>query len=190
MTTAYTIGHSTRSTEEFVAVLAQFGVENVADVRSVPHSAHNPQFDLQTLPHALSESGIAYTHHPRLGGFRHPTGDSANDGWRNERFRAYADYMQTAQFEEALEALAEEARRLPTALMCAEAVPWRCHRSLIGDALLVRGFEVVDIISADSAKPHLLTPFAKVDGTTITYPAPREEAARAGGQVAAPSAQK
>lgn len=179
MTTClYTIGHSTRSLEDFVGLLAPFGVEVLADVRSVPRSAHNPQFDLAALQRSLPERGIRYLHLSELGGFRQSKPASVNCGWRNERFRGYADYMQTSEFRDALNRLIVLARASRTAIMCAEAVPWRCHRSLIGDALLVRGVDVVDIIAAGSVKQHRLTPFATVKGTDVRYPAPGEEPAR------------
>jgi uncharacterized protein (DUF488 family) len=168
----YTVGHSTRSAIEFVALLCEYGIALVADVRSVPHSAHNPQFDIVALQQSLPDSGIRYLHFTGLGGFRHTSPDSPNTGWRNESFRAYADYMQTEAFAESLRALIVEALAAPTAIMCAEAVPWRCHRSLIADALVVRGIDVVDIIGRSSARRHALTPFAKVEGDVITYPAP------------------
>jgi uncharacterized protein (DUF488 family) len=166
----YTIGHSNRSVEDFIALLAALVVETVVDVRSVPHSAHNPQFDIVALRRSLRENDIRYVHLVELGGFRHVSPVSPNGGWRNARFRGYADYMQTAEFTAAMDHLVDEAGAAYTAIMCAEAVPWRCHRSLIADALLVRGIEVVDIIGPGPVKPHTLTPFAKVEGMTITYP--------------------
>jgi uncharacterized protein (DUF488 family) len=173
-TRIYTIGHSNRSTEDFLALLTAHAVELVADVRSVPHSAHNPQFDIVALRRSVREEGMRYVHLAELGGFRHVVPDSPNGGWRNVRFRGYADYMQTGEFAVAVNALVEEARAASTAIMCAEAVPWRCHRSLIADALVVRGIDVIDIIGPGSDRPHRLTPFARVDGRTITYPAETE----------------
>ena len=140
------------------------------DVRKVPRSRHNPQFALDALPASLHTAGIAYTHLPALGGLRRARPDSPNTGWRNLSFRGYADYMQTQEFEQGVQWVAEAAQTELCALMCAEAVPWRCHRSLIGDALLVRGIRVEDIIGEKGRKPHVLTPFARVYGTSITYP--------------------
>jgi uncharacterized protein (DUF488 family) len=170
LATIWTIGHSTRPIGEFIELLKAHGIRQLVDVRTVPRSRHNPQFGQENLPGSLQAEGIAYRHFPALGGLRHARADSINTGWRNASFRGYADYMQTAQFEEAVGKLVEIAADAPTAIMCAEAVPWRCHRSMIGDALLVRGVTVLDIMSATNAKPHSLTPFAKVEGTAITYP--------------------
>ena len=170
MATVWTIGHSTRPIGEFVELLQAHGIRQLVDVRTVPRSRHNPQFSRENLPGSLQAAGIEYRHFPALGGLRHARADSINTGWRNASFRGYADYMQTAQFDEAVGKLVEIADIAPTAIMCAEAVPWRCHRSMIGDALLVRGVTVLDIMSATNAKPHSLTPFAKVQGTGITYP--------------------
>ncbi|HTP04265.1 MAG TPA: DUF488 domain-containing protein [Nitrospirota bacterium] len=166
----YTIGHSTRPEEEFLAILKAHVIGLVADVRSIPKSRHNPQFNSEAMAISLPEHGIAYEHISKLGGLRHPTRDSPNMGWENASFRGFADYMQTADFEEGLQVLIALAQKKKTAIMCAEAVPWRCHRSLIGDALLVRGITVIDIMSASSFKVHTLTPWAKVMGTIITYP--------------------
>lgn len=167
----YTIGHSNRALAEFIAILKQHGIEMIVDVRTVPRSRANPQFNRESLPDALETQEIGYRHMPGLGGLRRPRPDSANTAWRNDTFRGYADYMQTEEFATNLAQLAELARSEMVAVMCAEAVPWRCHRSLIGDALLVRGFEVEDIISQASIRPHRLTPWAKVEGQRITYPA-------------------
>ena len=166
----HTVGHSTRSAEEFVALMREFGIERVADVRTVPRSRHNPQFDISVMPEWLSDAGIAYEHMPELGGFRRTTPDSPNLGWHGNAFRGYADYMQTPEFAAAIDHLVVEARQSVVTVMCAEAVPWRCHRSLIGDALVVRGITVNDIIGPASARPHRLTAFAKVDGELLTYP--------------------
>jgi len=165
-----TIGHSTRTLEEFIDLLKANGVTLVIDIRTIPRSRHNPQFNRETLPEALRAAGIGYRHTPGLGGLRHARPDSVNGGWRNSSFRGFADYMQTEEFETALEALIELAGTARAALMCAEAVPWRCHRSLIADALLVRGLLVEHIVSTKDRHSHTLTPFAKVHGTTITYP--------------------
>ena len=165
-----TIGHSTRTIEEFVHLLRVHGATCVVDVRTVPRSAHNPQFDKASLARCLKKSGLKYVHMPGLGGLRHAKRDSPNGGWRNASFRGYADYMQTPEFEESLEEAIRTAKQDRIALMCAEALPWRCHRSLIADALLVRGVRTEDIMSATRRQVHTLTPFAQVQGTTIAYP--------------------
>jgi uncharacterized protein (DUF488 family) len=165
-----TIGHSTRTLEEFISLLQIHGVTWVVDVRTVPRSWHNPQFNKTTLPRALKKAGLGYVHLPGLGGLRHAQRDSINLGWRNASFRGYADYMQTPEFAQSLEDLIHRAKQARVALMCAEAVPWRCHRSLIADALLVRGIRTEDIMSATRRQLHTLTPFAKVRGMAITYP--------------------
>ena len=170
-TTVLTIGHSTRSIESFIEMLRAHGVKRLVDVRTIPRSRMNPQFNRESLAESLAEAGIGYTHAPELGGLRHARKDSHNTGWRNASFRGYADYMQTAEFGAAIESLIEGAKREQVAIMCAEAVPWRCHRSLIGDALKVRGIAVEDIMSATRTQPHELTSFAKVNGTHVTYPA-------------------
>lgn len=167
----FTIGHSTHSLEEFIALLRSHGVQRVIDIRTIPKSRHNPQFNRETLGPALRSARIAYVHLKKLGGLRHARADSVNMGWRNASFRGFADYMQTPEFEEGLARAIELADRKPSALMCAEAVPWRCHRSLVADALLVRKIRVEDILSASPAKPHKLTTFARVRGQCITYPA-------------------
>jgi uncharacterized protein (DUF488 family) len=166
-----TIGHSTRTIEEFTGLLQMQGATRVVDVRTVPRSRHNPQFDKTSLPGALKKAGLGYVHLPGLGGLRHAKRDSLNVGWRNASFRGYADYMQTPQFEQSLEELIQLAKQEQIAIMCAEAVPWRCHRSLIADALLVRGIRAEDIMSPTRRQVHVLTPFAKVRDTMITYPA-------------------
>ena len=170
-TTVYTIGHSTRSADEFLALLGAHGVRKLVDVRTIPRSRHNPQFNTDALTATLSTSGIGYVHMPSLGGLRRPKPDSVNAGWRNVSFRGYADYMQTPAFAAAIDDLIGIAEAQPTAVMCAEAVPWRCHRSLIADALFVRGIAAAEIVSATRTTPHALTPFARVVGTRITYPA-------------------
>jgi uncharacterized protein (DUF488 family) len=168
--TVLTIGHSTRTLQALVEMLHAHGAEHLADVRTIPRSRHNPQFNRDTLPEALRLAGIAYTHMEQLGGLRHARPDSPNTGWRNSSFRGFADYMQTPEFEAGLEKLMQLARREQTAIMCAEAVPWRCHRSLIADALKIRGLQVEHIMSASRTQPHLLTSFAKVAGIHLTYP--------------------
>lgn len=169
--TLYTIGHSTHPMEEFVSMLRAQGIDCVVDVRTVPGSRHNPQFGREQLGESLQGIGIGYSWMKSLGGLRHTTKASPNLGWRNSSFRGYADYMQTAEFSVAVDELIALASAHVVAIMCAEAVPWRCHRSLIGDALLVRGVSVVDIMSVTSVKPHTLTPFASVDGHRVWYPA-------------------
>jgi len=171
-----TIGHSTRPLAEFIGLLQAHGVTRLVDVRTVPRSRHNPQFDRATLPAALRAARIAYVHLAALGGLRHATPASVNTGWHNASFRGYADYMQTPAFAQAIADLIQQAQQERIAVMCAEAVPWRCHRSLIADALLVRGIPCADIQSATRCAPHRLTPFARVRGATITYPAPAEPA--------------
>lgn len=169
-----TIGHSTRSMEDFIELLKAHAVRMIVDVRTIPRSRHNPQFNLETLPEALKLARIGYRHISGLGGLRHARRDSPNMGWRNSSFRGFADYMQTEEFEKNLEKLISLSRRKRICLMCAEAVPWRCHRSLIADALQVRGFPVGHITSKSQPQPHKLTPFARVNGTWITYPPPVE----------------
>ena len=166
-----TIGHSTRTLEEFIGLLQAHAVSLVVDVRTLPRSRHNPQFNKDSLPEELKKAGLGYVHLPGLGGLRHAKLNSLNVGWRNASFRGYADYMQTPEFETSLEELIQLAKQKQIAIMCAEAVPWRCHRSLIADALLVRRIRTEDIMSATRRQVHTLTPFAKVRGTTITYPA-------------------
>ena len=166
-----TIGHSTRPIDEFIAMLAGHRVQHLLDIRTVPRSRHNPQFNRDTLPKSLQAAGIAYAHLAGLGGFRPTSPESPNAGWRNASFRGYADYMQTPEFGRQLDRVIALAGDERIALMCAEAVPWRCHRSLVADALLVRGAEVEEIVSATKRAPHRLTPFARVRGNSITYPA-------------------
>jgi uncharacterized protein (DUF488 family) len=167
----YTIGHSTRPLDEFIRILQAHDIALLVDVRSVPRSRHNPQFEKTTLGPALQESGVGYLHMPELGGLRHALADSPNIGWRNLSFRGFADYMQTPAFAGGLEHLIVLAREQVVAIMCAESVPWRCHRSLIGDALLVYGLHVKDIISMTSVRDHTMTPWARVVGGCVTYPA-------------------
>ena len=176
-----TIGHSNRPIEEFIALLRQNGIACLLDIRTVPKSRHNPQFGQDLLPVSLAEAGIAYRQMPGLGGLRKPAKDSPNSGWRNTSFRGYADYMQTPEFNDNVDVVAELAAGTRCALMCAESVPWRCHRSMVGDALLVRGIPVEHIINPGKRRPHTLTPFARVDGTRILYP-PEETGDEASGQ--------
>jgi uncharacterized protein (DUF488 family) len=173
-----TIGHSTRTIDEFIGLLQAHGATCVVDVRTVPRSRNNPQFNKDSLPLDLGKAGIGYVHMPGLGGLRHSKSDSVNVGWRNTSFRGYADYMQTPEFEKSLGELIQLAAKERVALMCAEAVPWRCHRSLIGDALLVRRIRAEDIMTSTRRQVHTLTPFARVQGTTITYPAEDQQRPR------------
>lgn len=165
-----TIGHSTRTLEEFIDLLQTHGASCVVDVRTVPRSRHNPQFNKDSLPGSLERVDLSYVHLPGLGGLRHVKPDSINLGWRNVSFQGYADYMQTPEFDQSLEELIQMAKLKRVAIMCAEAVPWRCHRSLIADALVVRDIRAEDIMSLTRRTVHSLTPFAKVFDTTITYP--------------------
>jgi uncharacterized protein (DUF488 family) len=167
----FTIGHSTRPIEEFINLLQAHGVEQLIDIRTIPRSRTNPQFNREALPESLAAAGIGYRHMPSLGGLRHARPDSLNTAWRNASFRGYADYMQTPEFAAAVEKLMALGRDKQTAVMCAEAVPWRCHRSLVGDALTARGIPVEDIMSATRRPLHTLTPFAQVEGTRVWYPA-------------------
>ena len=170
MARIFTIGHSTHPIEEFIELLRAHGVEQIADVRTIAKSRHNPQFGQDQLEQSLPAAGIGYVRLEALGGLRHARKDSVNGAWRNASFRGYADYMQTPEFAAGIEELLQLAGKRQTAIMCAEAVPWRCHRSMVGDALVVRDVEVLDIFSGTSAKAHTLTSFAAVDGTAITYP--------------------
>jgi uncharacterized protein (DUF488 family) len=167
----FTIGHSTRPIEDFIALLKAHEVQLLVDVRTIPRSRHNPQFNRETLPGSLKPAHIDYQHMPELGGLRHSRKDSTNTAWRNLSFRGFADYMETPEFENGLMHLIEEAQTRRTAIMCAEAVPWRCHRSLIADALVARGLEVFEITSTSKAQAHKMTPFATIDGATVRYPA-------------------
>ena len=167
----FTVGHSTLSIEKFLEMLEAHGIRRLIDVRTIPKSRRNPQFGQDQLADSLHQRGIEYIHLPGLGGLRHARKDSINTGWKNASFRGYADYMQTPAFRQALASLIEFAAGAPTVIMCAEAVPWRCHRSLIADALLVRGVRVEDIMSLTRRTLHTLTSFAKVRGKTVTYPA-------------------
>jgi uncharacterized protein (DUF488 family) len=167
-----TVGHSNRTLQAFLSLLRAHGATQVVDVRKMPRSRRNPQFncDADALPRDLAEAGVGYVLIPALGGLRRRAPDSPNTGWRNASFQAYADYMLTPRFEEGLQELLEQGRAQTPALMCAEAVPWRCHRSLIADALVVRGVEVTDVLSESRASRHVLRSWARVDGTRITYP--------------------
>ena len=166
----FTIGHSTRTLDEFIGLLKAYGVNLVVDVRTVPRSRHNPQFNKEMFPASLKTSGVRYIHMPEIGGLRRPKHDSVNLAWRNSSFRGYADFMETKDFADNLLKIIELARENCLALMCAEALPWRCHRSLISDALVVRHVKVQHIISASSCLNHELNVMAHVEGTQVTYP--------------------
>jgi uncharacterized protein (DUF488 family) len=169
----YTIGHSTRTLDELVEALRSFGVRTLVDIRTVPRSRRVPHFNAESLRRTLPNRRIRYRHMKALGGLRKPRPGSTNTAWRNAGFRGFADYMETPEFAGALtdlRALAREAG--PIAIMCAEAVPWRCHRSLVADALIARGDEVVDVMGPGTGKTHALTPWARVTGGRVTYPGP------------------
>jgi uncharacterized protein (DUF488 family) len=170
-TVVLTIGHSTRTLETFLHLLQAHDVTRLVDVRTIPRSRHNPQFNQETLPDALHNAGISYQHIAGLGGLRQTRHDSPNQAWRNSSFRGFADYMQTPEFKENLQMVIDTAQQERVCLMCAEAVPWRCHRSLIADALLVRGVSVQHIMNESHSLDHSLRPWARVHGTSITYPA-------------------
>jgi uncharacterized protein (DUF488 family) len=172
----YTIGHSARPIEEFIGLLTENEIGCLLDIRTVPRSRHNPQFNRDSLPDSLAAAGISYQHLAGLGGLRRARPDSPNGAWRNTSFRGYADYMQTDAFAGQVEEVMTLAHSQRCALMCAEAVPWRCHRSLVADALLVRGVAVAHIMGPHKLKPHTLTPFAHVENACITYPPEPEEA--------------
>jgi uncharacterized protein (DUF488 family) len=171
-TIIYTIGHSTRTLDEFVEILQAHAIALLVDIRTIPKSRHNPQFNKDNLTRDLPRKGIAYLHLPDLGGLRKAQKNSVNAGWRNASFRGFADYMQTRAFVSALRRLMQLGKSRRLALMCAEGNPFRCHRSLVADALTVRKVHVLHISSRTSARAHTLTKFARIDGTRITYPPP------------------
>jgi uncharacterized protein (DUF488 family) len=166
----FTLGHSTLPIERFLALLRTYGVERLVDIRTIPRSRYNPQFNSDALADSLKTAQVDYRPMQALGGLRHAHKDSPNGGWRNDSFRGYADYMQTTAFGQALETLIALGRDSRAAIMCAESMPWRCHRSLVADALEVRGVPTVEILSESNWRMHPLTPFAKVEGLQITYP--------------------
>jgi uncharacterized protein (DUF488 family) len=170
MLTIYTIGHSTRTIEQFIELLKAYGIEELVDVRTIPKSRHNPQYDTSELAASLQVAGIAYKHLAKLGGLRRTSQDSVNLGWQNTSFRGFADYMATSEFRTWLDELIAIAEKKTVAIMCAEAVPWRCHRSLIADALAVQGWQVLHIQSRKTASPHEPTSFLKVQDGKLTYP--------------------
>lgn len=167
-----TIGHSTRSIEEFLAILDAFEVRRIVDIRKMPRSRFNPQFNLEALKETLESRGVTYSHMPSLAGLRSRSRDSVNRAWRNKSFQAFADYMQTKEFEDATDELTQLPNGENSALMCAEAVPWRCHRSLIADALVARGFTVQHLMSNQKAITHCIREFAEVTGKKVSYPSP------------------
>jgi uncharacterized protein (DUF488 family) len=182
-----TIGHSTHPIDQFIELLRQHGVERLVDIRTIPRSRRNPQFNREALAKSVEDQGIGYVHLKELGGLRHPRRDSINTGWRNAGFRGYADYMQTAEFEEALRRLLQLCEGKRCAAMCAEAVPWRCHRSLLADALVARGIPVEHILSGSRRNVHSLTPFARIENGRVTYP--NSKAARMHKKVSAAQAE-
>lgn len=167
----YSIGHSTHPAGEFIELLQAHGITKVIDIRTIPKSRHNPQFNQVELSHALASAGITYQHLKELGGLRHTSKESPNQGWKNASFRGFADYMQTEDFAAGLEQLKQLAAEEKAAMMCAEAVPWRCHRSLVADALVVAGWQVLHIQTKKTAGPHQLTAFLRVEDGKLTYPA-------------------
>jgi len=167
----WTVGHSTRLIEQFTYLMNAYGIEAVVDVRTVPRSRTNPQFNKENLEQSLPEAEIEYIHAKDLGGLRRPTGESVNAAWRNDSFRGFADYMQTPEFEEALKWWMDFAQNKRTVIMCAELLPWRCHRSLIADALLAHSFEIVEIFEVGKSRPHKMTSFAVMQDGKVTYPA-------------------
>jgi uncharacterized protein (DUF488 family) len=167
----YTIGHSNRTIEEFLRILKVHGIECVADVRTIPRSRHNPQFNADALKKSLKKAKILYAPLPKLGGLRKPRKDSRNLAWRNASFRGFADYMEAPEFEEGLGELLSLSGKKKTAMMCAEAVPWQCHRSLIADTLLARGIVAFHIFDHRKLEPHRLTPFGRIENDRVVYPA-------------------
>ena len=170
-TTVYAIGHSTKPIQVFIEILRAHNVDALVDIRTIPRSRHNPQFNRNALALSLSQAGIGYLHLKELGGLRRPARDSKNTGWRNASFRGFADYMQTKEFAAGLDRLGRLAKEKSVVIMCAEGNPFRCHRSLVADALTVRGAKVIHIASKRDGRPHKITPFARVRGTSLSYPA-------------------
>lgn len=166
----YSIGHSTRSWADLLELLRAFEVSAVADIRTVPRSARHPQFNRELLSKRLPQHQVEYVHIPQLGGLRRAKRDSVNGAWENASFRGYADHMLSDEFEQGLQRLLELCQRDATAMMCAEAVPWRCHRTLVADAVVARGARVDHILSSSSLRPHHFTKFARVEGEHVWYP--------------------
>ncbi len=169
-TRIFTVGHSNRSISEFIELLESQKLKLLIDIRTIPKSKHNPQFGQDRLRKSLEKKGIEYEHYAGLGGLRPTSKDSINKAWRNSSFRGYADYMQTNEFEKALKKLISRSKRKRLVIMCAEAVPWRCHRSLVADALLLHDITAVDIFSKTNTRPHKMTSFAKVKKGKVVYP--------------------
>jgi uncharacterized protein (DUF488 family) len=176
----FTIGHSTRSLDQFVALLRAHGIHTLVDIRSIPRSRRNPQYDQVALQQAIEADGLVYKHLPALGGHRRARENSPNKGWLNPAFQGYADYMQTGAFGQGLcELLESNQAEGPLAIMCAEAVPWRCHRSMVGDALVARGTPVVHILGPGRTRAHRLNPMVRMEGALLRYPpesSPRDHA--------------
>jgi uncharacterized protein (DUF488 family) len=170
----HTIGHSTRSSDDLIVLLREHGIDLLADIRRYPGSKRYPHFASEAMAHWLPENGIAYVHMPELGGRRKPLADSPNTAWRNEQFRAYADYMATDEFREAVDTLVARGHEQQVAIMCAEAVPWRCHRNLVADELTQRGIEVRHIIGRDAAKAHVMNAHARIEGDHLVYAAEQQ----------------
>ena len=168
--TIWMLGHSTRSIDAFLGLVTSQHIDRLIDIRRLPRSRRHPQFDHVALARSLADVGIEYTHAPNLGGRRRPAADSANTAWQNDAFRGYADHMQTEVFARAIDDLVKRAETERLALMCAEAVPWRCHRQLVADALVARGVEVCEIESESRIRPHAMTGWARVEGQAVTYP--------------------
>ncbi len=166
----YTIGHSNREMRQLLGLLEAHGIKEVVDIRTIPRSRHNPQFNQNRLRTSLKKAGISYEHLKELGGLRRAEKDSINVGWHNASFRGFADYMGTPEFKKGLDRLKRIAIKKRTAIMCAEAVPWRCHRSLVADALAKQKWQVLHIESRKTAKKHKLTPFLKVRAGKLIYP--------------------
>ena len=174
----YTIGHSTRGADELSALLREHEIKLLADIRRYPGSKRYPHFASEAMARWLPEHGIGYIHMPELGGRRKPLPDSRNTAWRNEQFRAYADYMATDEFRDAIDKLLALAEQQRVTIMCAEAVPWRCHRNLVADYLTRRGIDVMHIIGAGAAKVHTLNPHARIEGDHLVYPAAEQQKLR------------
>jgi len=169
-TVVYALGHSTRTLDDLIAILEAHAITTLVDIRTIPKSRHNPQFNQDVLKEGLENRGIQYLHCRELGGLRKARKDSVNTGWKNASFRGFADYMQTRKFASAIRQLMRLAKSAPLAVLCAEGNPFRCHRSLVADALIVRGVRVFHLTGKTSVRAHTLTPFAQVHGTKITYP--------------------
>ena len=170
MISIYTIGHSTRPIDEFISILEAYGIKQLVDIRTIPKSRRNPQYGQEDLQASLENAGIEYIYMKDLGGLRPSIHLTVNDGWQNKSFQNYADYMQSDKFKDAVNQLKDILEKEVTVMMCAEAVPWRCHRRLVGDALIARGVKVCDIFDQKNVKEHTLTSFAVADGTDISYP--------------------